>query len=85
LDDQALAALAASSSSINCECPRHLADILTMLASFERYSLQCQNRNAADAALHEDLARSAGHARVMMEQALERLAYAEGLPLPDRY
>ena len=85
LDDQALATLAASSSSINCECPRHLADILTMLASFERYSLQCQNRNPADAALHEDLARSAGHARVMMEQALERLAYAEGLPLPEGY
>nr|WP_315222526.1 MerR family transcriptional regulator [uncultured Duganella sp.] len=84
LDDQALAALSSASSSINCECPRHLADILMMLASFERYSYQCQNRNASDAALHEDLGRSAGHARVMMEQALERLAYAEGLPLPDK-
>ena len=82
LDDQALAALASASSSINCECPRHLADILMMLASFERYSSQCENRNAGDAALHEDLGRSAGHARVLMEQALERLAYAEGLPLP---
>ena len=82
LDDQALAALASASSSINCECPRHLADILMMLASFERYSSQCENRNASDAALHEDLGRSAGHARVLMEQALERLAYAEGLPLP---
>jgi DNA-binding transcriptional MerR regulator len=82
LDDQALAALASASSSINCECPRHLADILMMLASFERYSAQCENRNASDAALHEDLGRSAGHARVLMEQALERLAYAEGLPLP---
>nr|WP_315393514.1 MerR family transcriptional regulator [uncultured Duganella sp.] len=84
LDDQALLALAAASTSINCECPRHLADILMMLASFERYSLQCENRNAGDAALHEDLGRSAGHARVIMEQALERLAFAEGLPLPDR-
>lgn len=82
LDDQQLAALAAASSSIHCECPRHLADILMMLASFERYSAQCENRNAADAALHEDLGRSAGHARMLMEQALERLAYAEGLPLP---
>ena len=84
LDDQALLALAAASTSINCECPRHLADILMMLASFERYSLQCENRNAGDAALHEDLGRSAGHARVIMEQALERLAFAEGLPLPER-
>jgi DNA-binding transcriptional MerR regulator len=83
LDDQALAALAAASTTINCECPRHLSDILMMLSSFERYSQQCVNRNASDAALHEDLGRSAGHARVLMEQALIRLAQAEGLPLPE--
>jgi DNA-binding transcriptional MerR regulator len=84
LNDEELAALAAASSSINCECPRHLADILLMLSSFERYSAQCANRNATDAAMHEDLARSAGHARMLMEDALERLAYAEGLPMPAR-
>ncbi|KQQ32507.1 hypothetical protein ASF61_15175 [Duganella sp. Leaf126] len=84
LDDQQLAELAAMSSSIDCECPRHLADILLMLTSFERYSAGCVSRNAADAALHQDLARSAGHARMLMEQALERLAYAEGLPLPPQ-
>lgn len=84
LNDEELAVLANASTSINCECPRHLADILMMLASFERYSGQCANRNAADAAMHEDLARSAGHARMMMEDALERLAYAEGLPMPAR-
>ena len=84
LDDQQLAELAAMSTSIDCECPRHLADILLMLTSFERYSAQCVSRNAADATLHQDLARSAGHARMLMEQALERLAYAEGLPLPPQ-
>jgi hypothetical protein len=82
LSDQQLAQLAAASTSIDCECPRHLADILLMLTSFERYSAQCVNRNPADAALHQDLARSAGHARMLMEQALERLAHAEGLALP---
>lgn len=84
LNDEELATLAAASSSINCECPRHLADILMMLSSFERYSAQCAHRNATDAAMHEDLARSAGHARMLMEDALERLAYAEGLPMPAR-
>lgn len=84
LNDAELAALAATSNSINCECPRHLADILMMLSSFERYSAQCANRNASDAAMHQDLARSAGHARMLMEDALERLAYAEGLPMPAR-
>ena len=81
LDDQALAALAAASTTINCECPRHLADILMMLGSFERYSLQCASRNSADAVLHQELNHSAGMARAIMEQALERLALAEGLPL----
>jgi DNA-binding transcriptional MerR regulator len=84
LDEQALAALVAASTTINCECPRHLADILMMLGSFERYSLQCASRNSADAALHLELNRSTGLARAIMEQALEHLALAEGLPLPIR-
>ncbi|MGK5025203.1 MerR family transcriptional regulator [Janthinobacterium sp. RB2R34] len=81
-DDQALAELAAASSSIYCECPRHLSEILLMLNSFERYSQQCAARDAADALLHEQLSHAAGSARVLLEEALERLARAEALPLP---
>ncbi|RSZ56885.1 MerR family transcriptional regulator [Massilia atriviolacea] len=83
LDDQALAALAAASNSVACECPRHLAEILLMIGSFERYSLQCGARNPADAALHQDLGQAAAQARTLLESALERLARAEGLPLPQ--
>jgi DNA-binding transcriptional MerR regulator len=81
-DDQALAVLAAASNSIDCECPRHLADILLTLNSFERYSAQCAARTPADALLHEQLHHAAGSARMLLETALERLARAEGLPLP---
>jgi hypothetical protein len=81
-DDQALAALAAASTIISCECPRHLSDILLMLGSFERYSAQCAARTPADALLHEQLHHAAGSARMLLEAALERLARAEGLPLP---
>ena len=81
-DDQALALLAAAPSSVLCECPRHLSDILLMLNSFERYSEQCAARTADDALLHEQLNHAAGSARVLLESALERLARAEGLPLP---
>lgn len=83
LDDQALAALAAASNSVMCECPRHLADILLMIGSFERYSTQCEARNPADAALHHDLGQAAAQARTLLESALVRLARAEGLPLPQ--
>lgn len=81
-DDQALAALATASNSIDCECPRHLSDILLMLNSFERYSAQCAARTPDDALLHAQLHDAAGAARVLMEAALERVARAEGLPLP---
>jgi hypothetical protein len=81
-DDDALAALAAASNSVYCECPRHLSDLLLMLNSFERYSGQCAARTAHDALLHEQLGHAAGSARVLLEAALERLARAEGLPLP---
>lgn len=81
-DDQALAALAAVSNSIYCECPRHLTEIVLMLNSFERYTTQCAVGRADDALLHEQLNHAVGSARVLLEAALERVARAEGLPLP---
>jgi DNA-binding transcriptional MerR regulator len=81
-DDEALAALAAANNSIHCECPRHLSEILLMLNSFERYSEQCASSTPADAVFHQELNHAAGSARVLLESALERLARAEGLPLP---
>ena len=82
LDELALAELVSAGNSVVCECPRHLADILLMLNSFERYSAQCASSTAADAPLHQELNRSAGQARALLEAALVRLARAEGLPLP---
>ncbi len=81
-DDAALEAIAVSAVSINCECPGHLVEILLTLVSFERYSEQCENSNSGDAALHRDLQRTAANARSMLESALQRVAIAEGLPLP---
>jgi DNA-binding transcriptional MerR regulator len=83
-DDNTLASLSTLRSSLSCECPRHLADLLTMLASFERYSIECASRSPADQAVHLDLGTSAGQARMLLEGALERLARAEGLQLAPR-
>jgi DNA-binding transcriptional MerR regulator len=81
-DDEALARLAAAGNRLHCECPRHLADLLLMLNSFERYSAACANRGEADARLHGALELAAGQARAILEGAMEKLALAEGLPLP---
>ena len=81
-DDAALADFAGLSSTIACECPRHVAEILVQLSHFEAYSAQCQHLSAADAALHAYLGQVTGAARSMFESALERVAIQEGLVLP---
>jgi hypothetical protein len=81
-DDAALTAIAGLSPNLACECPRHVAELLMQLASFERYSAQCAGRDRADADLHAWLHRTAGTARLLFEGALERIARHEGLSLP---
>lgn len=80
-NDEALASITRASYVLQCECPRHLAELLLITGSFERYSAQCASRNEADAQLHRDLEHAAGLARTVLEAAMERLARAEGLPL----
>ncbi|WP_334188656.1 MerR family transcriptional regulator [Noviherbaspirillum sp.] len=81
-DEEILSTITAAGNQLACECPRHLADLLLMVGSFERYSAQCASRNEADAKLHQELQHAAGRARAILEIALERLARAEGIPLP---
>ena len=77
--DAELSALRETPSRIACECPRHLAEIVTLLASFETYSSECVSRTDADAALHRHLFEVTSAARAMFEQALERVVLDEGL------
>jgi DNA-binding transcriptional MerR regulator len=81
-DEEALFTITAAGNRLACECPRHLADLLLMVGSFERYSAQCASRNADDAQLHRELQHASGHARAILETAMECLARAEGLPMP---
>lgn len=81
-DEESLSTITAAGNRLACECPRHLADLLLMVGSFERYSAQCASRNEDDAQLHQELQLAAGRARAILETAMERLARAEGLPLP---
>ncbi len=81
-DEATLAALGAAATSMYCECPRHVVELLRSLGAFERYSAECVHRSPADAELHRYLERVAGAARTLFEEALERVARAEGLALP---
>ncbi len=81
-DDATLTKFAGLSTTVACECPRHLAELLMQLSSFEAYSADCANRSPADAELHAYLQRVAGVSRTLFETALERVAREEGLFLP---
>ena len=79
--DTELVALTEIPSTVACECPRHLAEIVTLLVGFELYSAECAARNRDDAALHRHLHEVTSAARAMLEQALARLVFEEGLVL----
>ena len=71
-----LGSLAVASSALRCECPRQVSALLTSLGAFERYSVQCENADAEDAAVHRMLGRATAQARALLEEALGRvLAY----------
>lgn len=78
-NQQQLANLANTSSSIDCECPQHLAQLVSDLSAFEIYSANCASRDNDDAALHRYLHQTTAQARALIEVALEKTADAEGL------
>ena len=82
-NDRELAYLAAQSSAIDCECPMHLAQLITRLIHFEAYSAECESRNDQDAELHRYLHKTTSSARSLMEQALKRVVELENLKMPE--
>jgi hypothetical protein len=76
-----LGKLAEITTSVDCECPNHLSDLVTSLQAFERYAQSCESRNKADAELHHRLYSATAHARHIMEMALEDLVKQEKIVL----
>lgn len=78
-NQQQIARLANTSTAIDCECPKHLAQLVGDLSAFEIYSANCANRDDEDAALHRYLHQTTARARALIEAALKKVADAEGL------
>ena len=79
--DHTLQRVASLSGTIQCECPRHVAELIAQLANFEQYSQDCLNKSPDDARLHAHLQHMSGKARALFEQALEMVARHEGIDL----
>ena len=81
-EDEALVSFADQSTTVACECPRHVAELLIQLSRFEAYSAECEQRSEADADLHAYLRQAASVSRVRFEAVLEHVALHEGLMVP---
>lgn len=76
-----LGRIAAASTTVGCECPNHLSDLIMSLNAFETYSAECESRSKEDAALHAHLHTTTAKARSMLEDALARLVETERLQI----
>lgn len=83
--DDTLRRVAGISTNVLCECPRHVAELISQLASFETYSQECLNKNSEDAQLHSYLRAISGSARSLFENALEKIALHEGIDLREAH
>ncbi|NQX89386.1 MAG: MerR family transcriptional regulator [Halioglobus sp.] len=73
-DESRLGALMKLRKSVECECPKHLIDLVRALADFEEYSASCSVESWQDASLHACVYAYAGQARWLMEKALALIA-----------
>ena len=80
--DETLSHVASVATNMLCECPRHVAELIAQLASFEQYSQECLNKSDEDAHLHAYLHAISGSARALFERALEMVAEHEQITLP---
>ncbi len=73
--------LARMSTSIQCECPKHLSDLIKSLVAFEIYSAECESKNDRDADLHAYLHATSAQSRAILEDALAHVIKHENIQI----
>lgn len=76
--EQELSAARNLKNALDCECPRHITDLIRALAHFEEYSASCSVENWHDAAVHSCIYAYTGQARWLMEKALQAVLEERG-------
>ena len=76
-----LGSLARIASPIQCECPKHLSDLIKSLVAFEIYSAECENKNDRDAELHAYLHATSAQSRAILEDALAHVIKHENIQI----
>ncbi len=73
--------LARISTSMQCECPKHLADLINSLVAFEIYSAECESKNDRDVNLHAYLHATSAQSRAIIEDALAHVIKHEDIQI----
>lgn len=76
-----LESLSRITTSIQCECPQHLSDLIKSLVAFEIYSAECENKNDKDAELHSFLHATTSQSRAILEDALAHVITYENITI----
>lgn len=79
--DFALNKAASMTSSIECECPQHLSELIKSLVDFEVYSAECEHKDKASADLHHHIFVRTAQARAILEDLLQSVLDQEGIDL----
>jgi hypothetical protein len=77
-NERELSAARTLKNTLDCECPRHITDLIRALAHFEEYSANCSVENWHDAAVHSCIYAYTGQARWLMEKALQAVLEERG-------
>jgi len=77
--DSELAAAGKLKRVLNCECPNHIVELVSMLNHFEEYSTSCAVESWSDAAVHSCIYAYTNQARYLMEKALKSVLDERGL------
>lgn len=80
--DAQLDRLARVTTTVDCECPWHLVDLIRSLTAFEVYSARCESESPEDAEIHAYLHAQTSRARALIEESMVRLMEHEGIE-PD--
>lgn len=80
---ESVAQLAALAPKLQCECPNHIAQLVMDISAFERYSMECEDQDPAERALHARLRLLSAHARALFEEAIAEVAEHEGIALAE--
>ena len=73
-----LGRLGTLTGSVECDCPKHLSELIISLNQFEDYSADCVSKGGEEAEMHERLLKYTSRARTIMEDALADIVEVEG-------